>query len=110
MVAKGFNQQERIDYADTFSPVVHLTTVQVVLSIVLSCHWPIQQLDVQNAILHGILQEDVYMAQPPGYVDSKFPTHICKLQKFLYGLKQAPVPGIIVFLTISLALALSVHR
>ena len=89
LIAKGFHQQVGIDYTKTFSPVVNLATVRLILALVVSFMWPLRQLDVSNAFLHGFLDE-VYMQQPPSYVDSKFPNHVCKLHKSLYGLKQAP--------------------
>ncbi|KAJ9564861.1 hypothetical protein OSB04_000827 [Centaurea solstitialis] len=90
LVAQGFSQQPDLDFDDTFSPVVKLATIRVVLSISISRNWPIHQLDVKNAFLHGDLTKTVYMRQPPGYIDSSFPDHVCRLHKALYGLKQAP--------------------
>jgi hypothetical protein len=60
------------------------------LSIAVSAGWDIRQVDVNNAFLHGLLQEMVYMAQPPGFQHPQHPAAICKLRKAMYGLKQAP--------------------
>ncbi|GKC90755.1 ribonuclease H-like domain-containing protein, partial [Tanacetum coccineum] len=90
LVANGSSQQLGVDFDETFSPVVKPATIRTVLSLVVSRKWPIHQLDVKNAFLNGDLSETVYMHQPPGFVDARFPNHVCRLQRSLYGLKQAP--------------------
>ena len=89
-VVRGFSQQHGIDYDETFSPSGKPATIRTVLSLVASRHWPIRQLDVKNAFLHGHLDETVYCQQPPDFADSSHPDYVCLLQKSLYGLKQAP--------------------
>ena len=89
LVAKGFKQRYGLDYEDTFT-VIKPTTIRILLSLVVTRGWSLRQLDVQNAFLHGVLEEEVYMRQPPGFVDPTRPRHLCRLVKALYGLKQAP--------------------
>jgi len=70
LVARGFTHQEGIDYYETFSPVIKQAIVRLVVSIAISCGWKIHQLDIHNAFLNGVLDEEVYMKQPLGFLDS----------------------------------------
>ena len=83
LMALGNHQQAGIDYHETFSPVVKPSTVRLILSVAISSNWTIRQLDVKNAFLHGYLDEEVYMRQPPGFVHPHFPHYVCRLKKSL---------------------------
>lgn len=86
LVEKRFHQQHGLDFTETFSPVIKSTTVRSVLHVAVTNGWPIRQIDVNNAFLQGTLDDEVYVTQPPGFVDQDHPHHVCTL----YGLKQAP--------------------
>ncbi|KAL2227763.1 UNVERIFIED_CONTAM: Retrovirus-related Pol polyprotein from transposon RE2 [Sesamum indicum] len=87
LVAKGFNQIAGVDYTDNFSPVAKPVTVRLFLSLAAARGWPLHQMDVNNAFLHGFLDEDLYMVPPEGYRVQ--PGLVCKLLRSIYGLKQA---------------------
>ena len=89
MVALGNKQEYGINYEETFAPVAKMTTVRMVISIAASQGWPLHQMDVKNAFLHGDLKEEIYMVLPPG-LSSSSSLDVCKLKRSLYGLKQSP--------------------
>lgn len=89
LVAKSFHQIEGIDYTESFSPVAKSVTVRVFFAVATTNSWPIEQININNAFLHGFLEEEeVYMTPPQGYTEAK-PRQVCKLHKSIYGLKQA---------------------
>ena len=82
LVAKGYAQVYGIDYLDTFSPVAKLTSVRILISLATTYLWPLFQLDVKNAFLHGTLHEEVYMEQPPRFVAwGESEGLVCKLKR-----------------------------
>lgn len=90
LVAKGYHQVDSLDFTETYSPVVKLGTIKLILSLATIRKWAIHQLNVKNAFLRGFLTEKVFMEQPPGFQNEEFTNHVCHLHKAIYGLKQAP--------------------
>ncbi|GKD43530.1 retrovirus-related pol polyprotein from transposon TNT 1-94 [Tanacetum coccineum] len=90
LVAQGYNQQEGIDYDETFAPVVRLEAIRIFLAFATYMNFIVYQMDVKSAFLNGKLKEEVYVNQPPSFESNEFPNHVCKLDKALYRLKQAP--------------------
>ncbi|GKB98017.1 retrotransposon protein, putative, ty1-copia subclass [Tanacetum coccineum] len=89
LVAKGFTQTYGVDYEETFSPVADIRAIRILIAIAAFYDYEIWQMDVKTAFLNGHLSEEVYMVQPEGFVNPKFPNRVCKLKRSIYGLKQA---------------------
>ncbi|KAL4032765.1 hypothetical protein IC575_005847 [Cucumis melo] len=90
LVAQGYAQVEGVDSDETFAPVARLEAIRLFLSISCFRKFKLFQMDVKSAFLNGYLNEEVYVAQPKGFVDREFLQYVYKLNKALYGLKQAP--------------------
>lgn len=88
VVARGDRQIKGKDYKHTFSPVAKFATVRALIALATAKKWELNQLDINNAFLHGYLEEEVYMKPPPGYNKGK-PGEVCNLKRSIYGLKQA---------------------
>ncbi|GJR23557.1 retrotransposon protein, putative, ty1-copia subclass [Tanacetum coccineum] len=89
LVAKGYTQTPRIDYEETFSPVADIRAIKILIAIAAFYDYEIWQMDVKTAFLNGYLSEEVYIEQPEGFVNLKYPNRVCKLKRSIYGLKQA---------------------
>ena len=90
LVAQGFNQEEGIDYEETFAPVARLEAIRMLLAFACFKDFVLYQMDVKSAFLDDFINEEVYVEQPPGFQSFNFPNHVFRLKKALYGLKQAP--------------------
>ncbi|MCO5575435.1 hypothetical protein L7F22_029236 [Adiantum nelumboides] len=90
LVARNFSQISGMSYGETFTPVLCITSFCVLVAIAAQFRFLLHQMDVRTAFLHGDLEEDIYMKQPPHYISANHPHYACKLLKFLYGLKQSP--------------------
>ncbi|GJS68337.1 retrovirus-related pol polyprotein from transposon TNT 1-94 [Tanacetum coccineum] len=90
LVAQGYNQQEGIDYDETYAPVDSIESIRIFLAYACALDFKLFQMNVKSAFLNGFINEEVYVAQPPGFIDFAKPNHVYKLKKALYGLKQDP--------------------
>ena len=90
LVAKGYKQKADVDFFDTFSPITRITSIRLLIAVATIYDLKIHQMDVKTAFWIGDLDEEIYMDQPEGFVESSQESKVCKLTKSLYGLKQAP--------------------
>ncbi|GJW36242.1 retrovirus-related pol polyprotein from transposon TNT 1-94 [Tanacetum coccineum] len=84
LVAQGYNQQEGIDYDETYAPVARLESIRILLAYACTLDFKLFQMDVKSAFLNGFINEEVYVAQPPGFIDFEKPDHVYKLKKAFY--------------------------
>jgi hypothetical protein len=89
-VAKGYAQVVGLDFEETFAPVARLESIRILLAYAAHHSFRLFQMDIKSAFLNGPIKEEVYVEQPPGFKDDRYPDHVYKLSKALYGLKQAP--------------------
>ncbi|GJW06826.1 putative ribonuclease H-like domain-containing protein [Tanacetum coccineum] len=90
LVAQGHRQEEGIDYDEVFAPVARMEAIRLFLAFASFMGFIVYQMDVKSAFLYGTIDEEVYVSQPPGFVDPDHPKKVYKVVKALYGLHQAP--------------------
>ncbi|GJT00823.1 putative ribonuclease H-like domain-containing protein [Tanacetum coccineum] len=86
----GHRQEEGIDYDEVFAPVARIEAIRIFLAFASYMGFIVYQMDVKSAFLYGKIDEEVYVSQPPGFLDPKYPQKVYKVVKALYGLHQAP--------------------
>ncbi|GJX63598.1 zinc finger, CCHC-type containing protein [Tanacetum coccineum] len=90
IVAQGYKQEEGIDYDEVFAPIVRVEAIRLFLAFTSFMNFSVYHMDVKSVFLYGTIEEEVYVSQPPGFVDPQFPEKVYKVEKALYGLHQAP--------------------
>jgi hypothetical protein len=90
LVAQGYSEKEGIDYEETFAPVAQLEAIRILLAFFVAKGFKLYQKDVKSAFLNGVLEEEVFVRQPPGFESEKYTHRVYKLRKAMYGLNQAP--------------------
>nr|GEU80390.1 retrovirus-related Pol polyprotein from transposon TNT 1-94 [Tanacetum cinerariifolium] len=90
LVAQGYNQQEGINYDETYAPVARLESIRILLAYACALDFKLFEIDVKSAFLNGFINEEVYVAQPSRFIDFAKSSHVYRLKKALYRLKQAP--------------------
>ena len=90
LVIQGYNQEEGIDYDETFAPVARMEAIRILIAFAAFMGFKLYQMDVKSAFLNGDLKEEVFVKQPPGFEAAALPDHVFRLNKALYSLKQAP--------------------
>ncbi|GKE82141.1 putative ribonuclease H-like domain-containing protein, partial [Tanacetum coccineum] len=92
LVAQGYKQEEGIDYDEVFAPVARIKAIRLFFAYASFMNFVVCQMDVKIAFLYGTIEEEVYVSQPPSFVDPEFPKKVYKVEKALYGLHQALRP------------------
>ena len=87
---KDFFQLEGLDFDETYAPIARREVIRLLLYFISFKNFKVYQMDVKIVFLHGNLQEEVFLKQPPGFETEEFPNHFYHLDKLVYGLKQAP--------------------
>jgi hypothetical protein len=93
LVAQGFSQVEGVDFEETFAPVAHLEAIRILLAFIASKRFKLFQIDMKSSFLNGVIQEEVFVRQPLGFENPRYPNRVYKLSNALYG--QASVVDMI---------------